>query len=236
MADDPSNLVLTDAGRAYLLAQRAANAKARIGFFRTGDSHLFIPNTGMTDIFGNLTFTGLSTDNVIWWNKYNENEVIVRFLVNMDKGDFLIGNAGIYSDTGVLLFIASFVYDHHKMHTQSVDQGMISAGGRWEFQVRIVMEDIFSLWDFSNLVERFATTETHVLADGPQYPFESFYTELRLNDSFLPTNREGYFYLSGDTSRRWYGCPLQMSEANVIVFGRYDLDGGDVGDSHTGIW
>ncbi len=229
MAADPDNMILTDEGLAYIRAQVAGGNKAKISYFKLGDSNLFVPNEADIAIFGNTVYQGPEAD--IYWVEYSANEIIFRCLVESDKGDFLIGNIGVYSDTDVLLFIAKFAYIHHKMKSTES-----APGGRWTAQFRIVQENIQTAWDFSNLTTRYAAMETHQLADAPAHPFDSFYTELQLDETLLPTNRSAFINVSGDVSRHWYCSPFQMLESNVIVFERFDLDGGDEGDSHQGVW
>ena len=233
MADDPENIIFTDVGRQYVLNQRAASLPCRIGSYKLGDTHLFVPTPLDINIHGTQTYIGLADE--IWWNRYSDHEVIVRCICEHNKGDFDIGNIGIYSDTNVLLFIAKFPYVHKKMRSRD-DQK--SVGGRWTFQLRLIMENIDDTWMFDNLTTRFAEMNEYMLDDPgtPRYPLDSFYTEMQLNDSFLPTNRGGYMNISGDVSRKWFTSPYQMSEAWNIVYGRYQLAGGAVGDFHTGIF
>jgi len=231
MSFDPENIIFTTAGRNYLLERQAAGQKALLGSFRIGHSNLFVPNESNTGIFGMQTYIGLNDE--IFWIKYSESEVVFRCCIEHNKGDFDIGNIGIFSDSGVLLFIAKFPYIHRKMRTKETSE---AAGGRWTFQVRLMMDNMFELWDFSNITPKYAEMQELMLTDAPNYPFDSFYTELQLNNSFLPTNRSGYLCISGNTSRHWFTSPFQMSEANVIVYERYHLDGGEENDKHTGIW
>lgn len=232
MAFDPDNIVLTSAGLAYLQAHKAAGTKAQIGSFKLGSSNLFVPSESDINVFGTTTYIGLAEEDM-FWIEYSENEVILRCCVNSDKGDFDIGSIGIFSDTNVMLFSAKFAYIHRKMKSGADEN---SAGGRWTFQLRLMMVDLFSLWDFSNIELRYAAMDDLILDTSAKYPFDSFYSELHLNDSFLPTNRKGYVLLSGDTSRKWYCSPFQMSYAYVEVYGYFLKDGGQQGDSHAGLW
>lgn len=231
MSFDSNNLVLTTVGLQYLQAHKLAGTKARFGNYKLGSSNLFVPTVNDITIFGTQTYIGLTDE--IFWIKYSENEVVIRCCVESDKGDFDIGCIGIYSDTNELLFIAKFDYIHRKMRTKSDNK---EAGGRWTFQFRLMMEDLFTLWEFDNITPKYAEMEELRIEDSDKYPFDSFYTELHLNNTFLPTNREGYLAISGDVSRKWFTSPFQMSEAYVIVYGRFELGGGAVGDSHAAIW
>jgi hypothetical protein len=231
MAFDSNNLVLTNVGLQYLQAHKLAGTKARLGNYKLGSSNLFVPTENDISIFGTQTYIGLTDE--IFWIKYSENEVVIRCCVESDKGDFDIGCIGIYSDTNELLFIAKFDYIHRKMRTKDDNR---EAGGRWTFQFRLMMEDLFTLWEFDNITPKYAEMDELTLATSSKRPFDSFYTELHLNDSFLPTNREGYFHISGNVSRQWFTSPFQMSEAYVTVYGRYEVGGGAVGDGHGGIW
>lgn len=232
MPGQADNIILTTVGLNYLKARKQAGEKAIIRQFKIGDDYRFIPSEADTDIHGNQVFVGEAVDSM-WWIQYSPDEVILRCRVDSDKGDFLIGNLGIYSDTGVLLFIRNFAYDHHKMKT--VDRG---PGGRWTFQLRLMTPAVLDLFDLSNIDQRYAEMEEHLLSDAgtPAHPFDSFYTEIQLNDMFLPTNRSGSLTLSGRTSRTWYAPMFQMAESNVEVFERYELSGGQSGDRHQAIW
>lgn len=235
MAFDPENIVLTNVGRDYLVARKAAGQPARIGSYRLGSTNLFTPTVNDVAIHGTQTYIGLADE--IWHNKYTDKEVIIRCICDPENGDFDIGNIGIYADTGVLLFIAKFPYIHRKMKSNTtVDKE--EAGGRWTFQLRLMQDDLYTRWNFDNLVTRYAEMNEYIISDPatPRYPLDSFYTEMQLNDSFLPTNRQGYILISGDVSRKWFTSPFQMSEAYNIVYERYELDGGVTGDRHTGIF
>ena len=160
---DPENLILTNVGKSYIQAQIAAGQPCRIGGFKLGDTNLFVPDITQTSVAGLLTYEGVLSE--MFHIQYNENEAIIRCILDPHIGDFLIGNAGIYSDTGVLLFIAKFSYVHHKMAST-----VSSAGGRWSYQVRLTMEDLYDHWDFSNIEDRYAKAETHDLDNAPAYP------------------------------------------------------------------
>lgn len=222
---DPDNLILTTVGADYIRAQIAAGQPCRIGGFKLADQTAFVPDETFTEIPGNITYVGNLSE--VFYTKYNEQEVIVRFCVESDKGDFRIGNAGIYSDTGVLLFLARFDYNHLKM--KSITS---SPGGRWTYQVRLTMDDLFAKWSFDNLTAKYASSNTRVLGDAEQYPFDSFYTEMHLNEAITPTNRSGYFNLSQGTSRFWASSPFQIQYNDLDINGRYTWNGGETGDSH----
>lgn len=222
---DPDNLVLTNVGKSYIQSKIANGQKCRIGGFKLGDTILFVPDVTQTSVAGLLTYEGDASE--MFHVQYNEQEAIVRCILGPEKGDFLIGNAGIYSDDGVLLFITKFSYVHRKMAST-----VSSAGGRWTYQVRLTMENLYDIWDFSNIDDRYAKAEIHTLADGPAYPHDSFYSEVQLNDCFLPTNRSGYFYVSGFTSRVWFSSPFQQQLSDLEVKGRYEYDGGLENDKH----
>lgn len=222
---DPENLILTNAGADYIRQRIADGLPCVIGGFKLADDNLFVPDPTMIDIQGNLTYDGPVSD--IKYVKYNDNEMILRCCVESDKGDFLIGNAGIYSDTGVLLFLTKFGYQHMKM--ASVING---AGGRWTYQVRLTMDGLFDKWSFDNLTLKYAKADEHDLASAPAYPYDSFYSEIQLEDCLVPSNRSGYLYLSGRTNRVWFSSPFQIPESTLIVNGFYDMDGGEVGDDH----
>lgn len=223
---DPENLILTNVGKSYIQAKIAANQKCKIGGFKLGDTILFVPDVTQTNVAGLLTYEG--TLDEMYHVQYNENEAIIRCVLEPNIGDFLIGNAGIYSDSGVLLFIAKFSYVHHKMAST-----VSSAGGRWSYQVRLTMENLYDIWDFSNITDKYAEAGLHDLEDGPAYPYDSFYTEVQLEDCLLPTNRSGYFYTSGYTSRKWFTSPFQRQMSDLEVLGRYDFDGGLEEDEHV---
>lgn len=226
---DPSNIVFTGVGHSYMSAHALAGTKGKVAYFKLSDTNLFSPTVADIAMMGNIVYTGQAVD--IWFVQYSANEVIFRAIVDSSHGDFLIGSIGFFSDDNTLLFTAKFDYVHMKMKSTAS-----SPGGRWTCQVRLIMQDIGNYWDFTNLTTRYAAMETHELANAPDYPFFSLYTELQLDDSFLPTNRAGYINLTGDGGRRWYCAPTQSAESNVIVFDRFDLDGGNVGDDHAGIW
>ncbi|QIG74786.1 putative tail fiber protein [Rhizobium phage RHph_I42] len=232
MPGQSDNIILTTAGLNYLKARKQAGQKAVIQRFRIGDEYRFIPSEADTAIHGNQVYEGLAMEQM-WWIQYSPDEIVVRCRVDSDKGDFLIGNLGLYTDTNELLFIRNFAYQHHKMHTTDK-----APGGRWTFQLRIMTPNVLDLFDMSSIEQRYADMNERLLsdADTPSHPFDSFYTEIQLNDAFLPTNRSGYMTLSGRTSRSWYSPMFQMAESNVIVFDRYELSGGEASDRHQAIW
>lgn len=222
---DPENLILTNTGKAYIQSRIAANQKCRIGSFRLGDTILFVPDVTQTNVAGIVTYNGVLSE--MQHVQYTENEAIIRCILEPNIGDFLIGNAGLYSDTGVLLFIAKFVYQHHKMASTDTN-----AGGRWSYQVRLIMDDLYDHWDFSNIQDGYAKAPMHSLVNAPAYPYDSFYTEIQLTDCLLPTSRNGYFYMSGETSRTWFTSPFQRQMSDLEVKGFYDHDGGVENDKH----
>lgn len=225
-----NNIILTTVGLDYLKQRKQAGEKAIIERFRLGDAYRFTPSESDTAIHGTQVYEDMANEGM-WWIQYSPEEVILRCRVDSDKGDFYIGNIGLYSDTGVLLFIAAMPYAHHKMKST-----LHQAGGRWTFQFRLNTPNVLDLFDFSNIELRYAAMEDHILRTAPKHPFDSFYTELQLDDSFLPTNRSGYFNISGKTSRKWYTSPFQQAESYITIFEDYEISGGNTGDRHTGIW
>lgn len=223
---DPNNLILTTAGRDYIVSKMNNNEQAVLSSFRLGDNNAFTPNIGMTDIFGDLTYTGDDSEMFYVWTA--PHEVIIRCCVESDKGDFFIGNAGIFSDTGILVFITRFSYIHWKMASTDTQ-----VGGRWTYQVRLKQNDMNLHWDFSNLNFKPAVFNGHDLASAPQYPFDSYWTEIQLEDCLLPTNRSAYPLLSGNVNRNWFGTQFQGKYSDIEVQGDYIFDGGETLDYHT---
>lgn len=222
------NIIFTDAGLAYIKAKVAAGQKGQIAYFKLSDTNIFVPTNADIAMYGNITYTGQAVD--IWYLQYSADEVVFRAIVDSSKGDFLIGSIGFFADDNTLLFTGKFTYIHYKMKSTAS-----SPGGRWTCQMRLLQSSILSAWDFSNMTTRYAAMNSFAnITDAPDYPFDSYYTEMQLDLSFLGDifNREGFLCISGNTSRYWFTSPFQTSDANATVYHRFDYDGGLVGDSH----
>ena len=223
---DVNNLILTDIGRSYIWNKVDNNQKVVFSKFRLSDLHIFTPAESMTTLPGAITYIGSEAE--MFYVFTGPHECILRCCVESDKGDFLIGSAGIYNENDDLVFITRFTYQHHKMAST-----LSQVGGRWTYQIRLTMENIRDVFDLSNLTEKPAVFDALSLATAPSYPFDSYYSEITLKDCLFPTGRKAYPVLSGNVNRRWFSSQFQTKYSEIASDGDYIIDGGVVSDQHN---
>lgn len=219
------DMTIAKIGVDYLKTTVLGGGKGFFSGFRFGSSNALTLDELTINVAGDPTYFGVAGEmSYIRLNKY---EVILKAVIDHDKGDFDIGSFAItVGPSNIPFFIGTFPYIHKKMATRDT-----KLGGRFTLQIKFKMYDLDEYWTFSNLAASYAKADNTQInyQDIPDTYVESPGYMVQIDQPKHESGRKGYLLYQGRKGLSWRAQDLHMKHTDPYF---WKIDGGVDGDGH----